>query len=265
MEPGFSAVLPYPEIVREAPRMKEQGLDIEVEIQDAGWLLTTCEMSSVRRVGDFLRERKISVSVNGPIFDLNPGSFDDFIRDHTRKVFLKTMELAWNIGAVRVVLPSGFNPFLTGEARKGWFEISIPVWKDCTAKAAEHDLVVCLENRLEDDPDRITEIIERLDSSAFGVCLNVGHVHLYSKKSVGTWVRKLAGSIAEIHLSDNDGRTDDHRALGDGSVDLEAFAKSLHRAGIRPPMILDMDRRHVEQSLRFLDERGIFSFQPGLF
>jgi sugar phosphate isomerase/epimerase len=265
MEAVFSAVLPYPEIVREAPPLKERGLDIEVEIQDAGWLLTTCEMSSVRRVGDFLRERRIAVSVNGPIFDLNPGSFDDFIRDHTRKVFLKTIELSWNIGATRVVLPSGFSPFLTGEARKGWLEISLPVWKDCLTKAAEHDIVVCMENRLEDSPDRICDIIDRLNSRTFGVCLNVGHVHLYSKKGIGTWVRKLGASIVEIHLSDNDGRNDDHIALGDGGVDFEAMAKSLHRANIRPPMILDMDRRHIEKSLRYLDEQGIFSIQPGLF
>ncbi|MFQ6104397.1 MAG: sugar phosphate isomerase/epimerase family protein [Candidatus Glassbacteria bacterium] len=265
MEIRFSVTLPYSEIVREAPGLKEKGLDVEVEIQDAHWLLTTCEMSSVRRVGDFLRERNIEVSVNGPIFDLNPGSFDDFIREHTKNVFMKTIELAINIGGSRVILPSGFTPFLTGEASTGWKKLSIEIWKACVGKAVEHDITVCVENRFEHIPLVLTDIVDELKTEMFGICLDIGHVHVYSRKRLPHWIKESGGITKEIQLNDNDGKTDSHLALGEGNVDIPGLFRALHSRRLWPPMVFEMSIDQAERSLKYLDSRGILSFQPKLF
>jgi sugar phosphate isomerase/epimerase len=264
MEMQFSVMLPYSEIVREAPVLGEDGFDVEVEIQDAHWLLTTCEMSSVRRVGDFLSERNIKVSVNGPIFDLNPGSLDEFIREHTKKVFLKTIELAASIGSSRVILPSGFSPFLAGDAREGWRLLAVEVWESCLNTASENDITVCIENGYEDSPAMIVEMAHELDNRLFGVCLDVGHINLYSRKKPGYWIKETGEYIREIHLNDNDGKTDDHLALGEGTVDIPAIFRTLYKQKIWPSLVFDMSTDQAEKSFKYLEGKGLLSFQPEL-
>jgi len=257
-------MLPYSEIVREAPVLKESGFDLEVEIQDSHWLLTTCEMSSVRRVGDFLREQETLVSVNGPIFDLNPGSLDEFIREHTRKVFFKTIELAVSIGGSRVILPSGFSPFLSGDAREGWRSLATEIWESCVHIGSENDLVVCIENGYDDNPGMLLEIARELDSKSFGICLDVGHVNVYSRKKPSHWIKELARYIREIHLNDNNGKTDDRLVLGEGTLDIPAIFRTLHKHRVWPPMVFDMATVHAVNSYKYLENRGVLSFQPEL-
>jgi sugar phosphate isomerase/epimerase len=264
MENRFAVTVPYAEIVRLAPILKEKRLDIEVEIQDSQWLLRTCEMSSVRRAGDFLRERGIAISVSGPVFDLNPGSFDEYIRDHTRKVFLKTIDLARNIGAARVVLPSGYTPFLAGEAKGGWRSLALDVWRKCAAKAGEHDIVLCLENWFEESPAVLLDLLSELGPLGCGACLSVGHANVYSKLNPGRWMKELGELTKEIHLSDNDGKTDGSMALGEGTVDLAPLAKILQRKGNWPALVLEMDIPRAEKSMKFLEDQGLFSVQQKL-
>ncbi len=264
MEFKFSSTLPYSEIVREAPILKEKDLDIEVEIQDSNWLLTTCEMSSVRRVGEFLSEREIGVTVNGPIFDLNPGSFDDFIREHTKNVFLRTIELSYSIGSPRVILTSGFSPFLDGEALIGWRNLAIEVWKSCLDKATDHNVSICIENRYETVPDILTDLVSEMNNEMFGVCLDTGHVNVYSRKNLLHWVKELKEITMEIHLNDNNGKTDGHLALGEGTLDVLPLFRALRKHGTWPPMVFEMGIQQIEQSFKHLESSGAFAYQPKL-
>lgn len=264
MDFRFAVTIPYAEIVRFAPLLAGKKLDIEVEIQDTQWLLRTCEMSSVRRVGDLLRERDIGVSVSGPVCDLSPGSFDEFIRDHTRNVFLKTIELARNIGGTRVILPTGYTPFLTGEARRGWRNLALEVWKACAHKAREYDVVVCLENWFEEKPTVFVDLLVELSHLGCGACLDVGHVNVYSRVSLSRWLKELGELTKEIHLNDNDGKTDSSMALGEGNVDIAPLARALHRKKVWPALVLEMDLPQAEKSMKYLEDRSIFSFQQEL-
>lgn len=264
MDIRFSVTVPYAEIVRLAPVIKERRLDIEVEIQDAQWLLRTCEMSSVRRVGDLLREKGIGVSVSGPVFDLNPGSFDEFIRDHTKKVFTRTIELARNIGGARVILPSGYTPFLAGEAKGGWRSLAIDTLKACAHKAGEHDVTLCLENWFEETPLVLVDLLSELGNLGCGACLDVGHVNVFSRVNLSRWLKELGELTREIHLHDNDGKTDSSLPLGEGSVDIAPLAKVLHRKKVWPALVFEMDIPQAEKSVKFLEDRGVFSFQQTL-
>jgi sugar phosphate isomerase/epimerase len=218
----------------------------------------------VRRVGEFLNERDIRVSVNGPIFDLNPGSLDEFVREHTKKVFLRTIELAAAIGSSRVILPTGFSPYLSEDARAGWKSLAGEVWEACLNRAGEMDITICLENRYEDTPDPLTSIINERDNRLLGVCLDVGHVNVFSKKNISHWIKSIGSHVKEIHLNDNDGKTDDHLTLGEGTIDIPALFRLFHKYKLWPPMIFDMSLEQAAQSFKYLGNKGIFSFQPEL-
>ena len=73
------------------------------------------------------------------------------------------------------------------------------------------------------------------------------------------WFAALGEGIEEIHLSDNNGRYDDHLPLGVGTVDWEK-ADQLYRRLVRKiPLTFEVGGiEGVQSSLRFLKRNGLF-------
>jgi len=68
------------------------------------------------------------------------------------------------------------------------------------------------------------------------------------------WVRSFGPSsmgqhLCGLHLSDNDGKQDQHTVPGRGNVDWESFMKSLVAAGYTGPLMLEIVGRHAPDEL----------------
>ncbi len=262
--PILFATLPYSEVLRNIDFLTTNNVGVEVAAHDTNWLLNVFRQPVARKLGEELRERGIAVMAAGPIFDLNPGSLDHIVRKHTENCFLRAVDLAVSLNTNSIVLPSGFNPLIPEESVEGWRELSLETWEVVGRAARRNGIEIVIKNVFDHTPDIILRLVETLDGLPFGICLDTGHVNVYSNMEVRAWLRSFGSHIREIHLHDNLGTADDHLPVGEGIIDYESLFKSLMKLDSLLPMTFDMEVDDMLKSLKFIDRFDLLGLQLNL-
>jgi sugar phosphate isomerase/epimerase len=78
-----------------------------------------------------------------------------------------------------------------------------------------------IENVFEDEPGNLRMLMEEMGSDHFGICFDTGHCNLFSTVPLDEWIGQLKPYILELHLHDNNGEADEHKAIGDGSFNFD--------------------------------------------
>ncbi len=94
-------------------------------------------------------------------------------------------------------------------------------WDKVLEQAERSDTIISIENIFEDTPDNLRLLAEKLGSGRFGLCFDTGHFNLFSKVSLDEWIDQTGTYINELHLHDNDGKSDAHSSLGSGTFDFK--------------------------------------------
>jgi len=220
------------EVPRDLVRAFESGR-LGVEVSDFGYPSVLngewAERLSLYREAPALR----LVSVHGPFLDLNPTSPEPGVAELTRARYLLAVRIAGELGAGRLVLHTQFNANLRLPRYPArWVEENVRFWSGLLPVLEAARVTVTLENMWDPCPDYIAELLDRVASPHLAACLDVGHAHLFSRVPVRQWVRALGPHLVHVHLSDNSGGWDEHLAVGDGSVDFEAFFAALAEDGL---------------------------------
>ncbi len=151
----------------------------------------------------------------------------------------RALEVAESIPVSTCVLHSGLSN--SGEWSDYTLEYALTAVEHLKAFAAPLGVRLLLENLpgAVSTPEHLLEILRIGHFSSCGVCLDIAHVHL-TDSTIADTIELLRPRIDELHLSDNDGRTDQHlwpasgsersTSVGTGSIDwfnLYAAADSL--------------------------------------
>ena len=232
---------------------EEEGIFYEViELSVLPFFKDSSEIEAIRRW--YGRSGRVR-SVHGAFIDVNPASGDDRIRSVSRMRCIESCSLAAELGAENVIFHSSCAPFLRGAYLDRWADMCAAFYEEL---AKRFDLRIWIENSQDVDAGPLKELMRRISHPAIGVCLDLGHVH-YSYMPMEAWFDSLGSRIGYLHLSDNNGRFDDHLPLGNGTVDwkkADALWRSLDRA--MPITIETGNPENVRQSLSFLKEHGYF-------
>jgi sugar phosphate isomerase/epimerase len=77
-----------------------------------------------------------------------------------------------------------------------------------------------------------------LDSPRLGILIDLGHMHFwlnsrpcYRGVTPKQYIAGVPLRIREVHVHDNDGTSDAHRPLGEGTMDIAAVARALRAVG----------------------------------
>lgn len=125
-----------------------------------------------------------------------------------------------------VRIPAGFS------WERTW-DTLVEVTHACTARAHDAGLRLCLEPRvgeLVSNTDALLRLLLQVSDPAFGAVLDTGHLHA-QKEILSLSVEKIGRRIFYTHVSDNDGRDNEHLAPGRGTVDWEGLFRGLRRHG----------------------------------
>jgi len=260
----YFACVPYPRVTAEMEKLAAAGLGIEIEVTDPRWILKLVELPAVKKLGRALAERGIEVRVQGPFYDLAPGSLDPYIRDHTLSLFLRTVEIAGSLGAGCVTLYTGFNPLLHSRVIDQWSEICRPVWSETAEAADRFNLRVLFANMFEESPELQLRLIEMVPAGAGGACLDVANALACSRRKIGSWVGALAGHLRLVHLSDNRGRDAGPRPAGGRSLPLKEFYDACVKKSLEPDIVFKMDADRAIESLQAVRRQGLGQYQMEL-
>jgi sugar phosphate isomerase/epimerase len=79
--------------------------------------------------------------------------------------------------------------------------------------------------------------------SALGICIDVGHANLHRARfadPAGQFLRTFADRLVHLHVSDNDGTSDQHLVPGAGTVDWRSTADTLRRIAYRGSVVMEL-------------------------
>ena len=197
------------------------------------------------------------ISMHAPFIDLPSGSMDPLVNQLTKARYRQALVTAAQIGAERVIFHANFIGTLRDpEYRSGWQERNIAFWTDMLATTKRLGVQIAIENMFEYDPTIIRDLMTAVDDPYFQVCIDVGHVYLYSDSeySFADWVDSLEPWIVQFHVNNHNGHMDVHGGLdwAEGVLDYHEILPIIRNKIANPVFILEMDTVHdMRDSLHY--------------
>jgi len=157
------------------------------------------------------------VTSHGPFFDLIATSRDRAIVEISRRRHDTALAASARLGASHYVAHTSYNPLIRDPAyRRNWPRRMLDFWLPLADQAATLNIIICLENQWEPEPDIQAELLAAADHPHLRATFDNGHVLVFSTIPSHEWVASLGPWLAHCHLHDNSGELDEHKPIGDG-------------------------------------------------
>ncbi|MGD8543501.1 MAG: sugar phosphate isomerase/epimerase family protein [Candidatus Bathyarchaeota archaeon] len=163
-------------------------------------------------------------TMHGAFYDLYPGSYDPLVSEVARKRVLQSLQIAEELSFSDVVFHHDYVP--NASIPEEWTGRLVEFWKGILEQTPER-IRLHLENVFDDTPKVIKRLVDRVNSPRLGICLDIGHAYAFSETSVSEWVETLGSRISYVHIHDNNGKKDEHLAIGDGSIPIKRVLDAL--------------------------------------
>jgi sugar phosphate isomerase/epimerase len=253
---------PYARIGEHLDFILEKGINPELAF--TGDALDTLDVHRLSEISRIFRENGIRTTIHAPFMDLSPGALDRLVLEATRQRFHQVMETAAVLQPSVVVFHPGYDRWRFGSSRNRWLANSIETFQPVVESAARIGCTVAVENIFEEEPSTLRALLDAFDSPVFRHCFDVGHWNLFSKLSMEEWFTELGPYIAEAHIHDNHGLSDDHSPLGEAGIDFPLFFTLMARYAPEAAWTIEAHNREaVERALEnlspYLDRRKFFS------
>ncbi len=190
-------------------------------LPDAGLLERTKALSQMTGVG---------VSVHLPFVDLNLASLVPSARQTAVERVQRALAGAAELNAICGVLHTGqnsvYHPLAVNYAMKA-LDKSFAEFSEVVPIAAEN--LALTSQDLIQGPDALRDLTER---AGFHNCLDFGHAYVEAGRTgeralTERYFEVLGEHIIHLHVHSNDGLTDQHRPLSEGSLPYHRYANFL--------------------------------------
>lgn len=179
------------------------------------------------RIEEVIASTRLGITVHAPYGDLNLATLNDPIwRESIRQICL-CIEHASTLTDRVTIHPGYLSPVGKLLPSKVW-DLQKEALRQIGKYAQEHSVIACLENmigvkeflcRVPDELVGMTEGIEGI-----GMTFDFGHANTIGK--VGDFLQQVK-KAHHIHVHDNHGMSDEHLALGDGTIPWTTVGKTI--------------------------------------
>lgn len=207
----------------------KNGLNPEIGL-DAN-SLDSCSKTDFRHMAAYFIDRGRRITLHGPFMDLSPGSSDPAILDATRHRLGQVLELVSVVPVHSVVCHAGYDQSRYGFEPDEWLDTALDTWRWLGSEIRRLGSRLMLENVYEEHAHEIFALFDSLDPSEIGFCFDAGHMHAFGDGSMTSWLKMLGRRIGQVHLHDNNGQTDEHLALGKGTIRFDPLFELLVQKG----------------------------------
>jgi len=239
---------------------RNNGLShLEIDLAKEHSQLTSFDAKRVANLKKLCSQYPVSLSVHAP-YKLNladrSGGVMDFLAG--------TIELAKNLEARFItVYPGSFaRQKEPAAARKRALNSALKSLGEAAELCASRKLKLAIENTnrmpkdseifyLGDNLKDLAQIFREIDSPVLKLCLDLGHAHL--NEGILKYIDRFRERIISVHFHDNDGKSDDHLDVGEGSINWKQTLKALAKIKFYGPLLSET-RESPAQSKRKLLE-----------
>ena len=148
-----------------------------------------------------------------------------------KKSIYLTAVLGCKNWVVHPIMPLGVEDADTDNALRTW-AMNFVFMEELLETAKENDVTVCLENMPMHQfsmsmPKEILNFVQQIGDDHFKICLDTGHVSVFSDLDLAEETRRLGNEIRVLHVHDNRYGIDMHLNPYDGIINWESFGKAL--------------------------------------
>ncbi|MFQ5479679.1 MAG: sugar phosphate isomerase/epimerase family protein [Thermodesulfobacteriota bacterium] len=224
--------IPYPMLKK---RLQEAlGLGINPEVYIDGDDLEAPDKGFLKRAGEEFKARGLRITQHGPYIHVNPGSPGEETRRFAVKRYQEAFAAARLLGSKVIVLHACYSKKRFNGNIDRWIESSMRTWPEFVRTAEDYDITIAAENIFEVEPTPLKRLVEEINSPGFRLCIDSGHLNIFSEVSFEAWFKAVGPYIAELHLHDNRGHSDEHLPLGDGAIDFKEYFRLLKLYKVNP-------------------------------
>lgn len=194
----------------------------------------------------------VPLSLHAPYCEIFPCAIDPLVRNVAMHRLMQAAEICAEMDIGRMVVHSGYAPQMYYPE---WFvPRSVEFWKEFLLQAPA-GVEIALENVLDPQPDFIAQVCDQVGDARLKLCLDVGHVNVYSNIPLKNWIGALGNRIAHVHLHNNDGSRDAHNALDHGTLNIGELFSLLDRHA--PSASICIESVDASACLKFLKDEEI--------
>jgi sugar phosphate isomerase/epimerase len=248
MRSDIHAHVPYPRLSEQLAYLVASRINPEVFFSAQALDHVVWEELSAQ--AQILHSAGLATTIHAPFLDLNPGALDPAIRKVTHKRFQQVFQAAEQLKPRIIVFHPGYDELRYGANRLDWLKNSIDFWRDFVPRAKETGSVIAMENIFEKEPSTLRGLLEAIDDPAFRHCFDVGHWNMFTTVTLEEWFASLGSFIAEAHIHDNHGQSDEHLPPGEGQIDFDLLFDLLRRHA--PDAVYTIEAHTVERMQRAL-------------
>ncbi len=223
-------------------------------------------------LADLLSTGSPSITIHAPMSDVNIGSVNDTIRDHSVEIIKRTVEFVAELEIPLMTMhPAHLSPLgmlMTEEVS----ERNVRSLRAIMDYAAEYDVEIALENMpmvhwtLGNTPEEVALILNQVNEeriNKLGFCLDIGHANVAS--DVALFIdRYFTDRLLNLHLHNNFGDKDSHLELDRGDIEVkEVLSEIIEVKGSLPPQLI-IESNNLEEGISskgklevILDDLGV--------
>ena len=225
-------------------KIREHGFSaVDYGMQNTETQLYACGDSEIEAL--LLREREladaagVTVSqVHGP-WRYPPRDSSEEERcermERMKRAIRATRLLGSKYVVIHPIMPHGTGDIAIGMADET-FRLNVEFFSELAEYAEGEGVTVCLENMPMlgfsiARPSDILRLRDAIGSDSIGVCLDTGHVNVFSDMKVGEEIRRIGDKLNVLHVHDNLGDKDAHLSPTLGAIDWEDVPRALSDIG----------------------------------
>lgn len=236
----FYLSTPFSRFEKEIGFIKDNGFYPEIRMTDTDFIFDIDD-SRLSRYRKLLDDHEMETFTHGPFFGLDIASLDRRISEFSRDCLIRGLEITSALGGEVMVMHTGYLPYFSRGGRRHWFRNWSERMPAVADEADRYGVRIVLENSWDDRPEILLHLADLIGGGRLGFCIDTGHVNRYSRLPMSKWWEALAPEVEALHLHDNDGRSDDHRAPGSGTFDFDELSLLLRSTGRLPRLDLEVD------------------------
>jgi sugar phosphate isomerase/epimerase len=248
LEIGLSMLYCLGESFQKMTEYLTEAETVYIEILDEGFhTLNKQRVSMLKNIGE---SYGLKYSVHAPFADINIASPSKPLLKATLKRLKRSIEYASDLEAYMWIfhpgLKTGVSMFYPG---MDWRQ-NLKTTRLLLKIAGDYGVKIAIENVPEPYPfliksvEDFTKFYEEINED-IGLVFDVGHANLNAQ--IESFLTVFENKIVHIHAHDNDGKSDQHLAIGFGNIDWENVANALRRISYEKVVIIESVEQ-VEES-----------------
>ena len=206
----------------------------------------------IRFYGSLDRDRSRD-TCHGVFYDIAMISTDSVIRKRSRELVEMSMDIAGRLQCKGVVFHTGRLAGLdTDEYNRIWLEGMTEYLGELAGRYKGTDIYI--ENTFEKDPQPIVDLMKNLkEYDNVFACLDYAHACL-TETEPRKWYESFAPYMGHMHINDHDMGSDQHLAVGDGSIDYNEYRSLIEEYKTQVSILIEVNGYDkIRRSLEYMD------------